>query len=362
MKTLFALLLFPFFLFPQVTTYSSYEAKMLQYANNSYAYAIKYDSVEIVKAAMDSCWKFLKEYPHSFARPGIFAYLLKMSVMDHSDKKIISALIDSSIYYDSSAVNKYGIAEQLIENNIEPSRGYELLREAFPFLKVPYHKYKANILFARQSINKGKPALAKMYFENALVADSTRIEGWYEYASFLTYSEMNADLNDVKRHIQSLNKAKSKTYTEYSKNSANIDKEFLNFKLKDINGNLIDFKKYKGHPLIAQYFSNWCPQPEKYPVLKDVSKKFPDAKIILINFGESAEELKTKYLDKPEYKYLRDYTIVFEDSTFWSYFTGTTLGTLFLIDKNGRIRLDLRDYSKEYKKLLEKALKEMESK
>jgi AhpC/TSA family len=333
---------------------------MLQFVNNSYAYAMKYDSAEIVEAAMDSCWKFLKVYPRSFAKPGIFGYMVKMAIMDSLKNAALSALIDSSLYYDSSSVNKYGIAEVLIESNMETQKGYSLLREAYPHLTAPYHKYEANILFARKAIKEGQPALAKMYFDKALSADSTRIEGWYEYASFLTYTEQKVGLQGVKNHIDQLNKINNKVYDEYSKSSPNIGKQFLNFKLRDLDGNLIDFKRYKGKPLIAQYFSNWCPQPEKYLVLKDVSKEFPNAKIVLINILESPEELKTEYLSKPEYKYLKDYTIVFEDSTLWSHFTDETMGTLFLVDKNGKIILDLKRYAKDYEKLLKKALKKIE--
>jgi thiol-disulfide isomerase/thioredoxin len=362
MKLVMALLLFPFFTFSQTTTYSKEEEGMLQYVNNQYAYALKYDSSEILDTALDSCWKFLNKYPNSFAKPGVFSYMLEMAVLRHSDKKDIATLIDSTVYYDPSAVTKFRVAEMLIENQIDPHKGYLFLNEAFPNLNAAYHKYKSNILFARKAITDGKQASAKMFFEGALLEDSTRAEGWYEYASYLTFSEQTNELNRVKKKIQLLDQADRIIYNNYSKNSPNIGKEFLDYKLHDLQGNLIDLQEFEGKPLVAQYFSNWCPQPKKYPVLEKVSKDFPDAKIILISVLESPEELKTKYLNKPEYKYLEKYTILFEDSSFSNKFSGKSMGTLFLIDEAGKIILDLQGYSKDYEKLLREALKRIKSK
>ena len=362
MKILLALILFPVVMFSQSTTYSNEEEKMLQYVNNQYAYAMKYDSLEMISSAIDSCWQFLHKYPKSFAKPGVFEYMVKMTIFNHSTSETISALIDSSLFYDSSSVNEYSIANDLIESNILIGKGYLLLTKAFPKLSASYHIYKANILFARKAIKEGRSGIARMYFERALSADSTRAEGWYEYAAYLKFSEQPGELLKVKREIQSLDKAGRLKYEDYSKNSQNIGKDFLDFKLPDLNGNIINLTKYKDKPLIAQYFSNWCPQPQKYPVLEEMSKEFPEAKIILINVGESPEELKSEYLNKPNYKYLDKYKIVFEDSSLSNSFTNITMGTLFLIDKSGKIVLELKGYSKDYGKLLQEAIKKLFSK
>ena len=123
MKLLLALLLFPFFSFSQTTTYSKEEERMLQYVNNQYAYSLKYDSSEILDTALDSCWKFLNKYPNSFAKPGVFSYMLEMAVLNHSDKNVIATLIDSTVYFDPSSVTKYRVAEMLIEKEIDSEKG-----------------------------------------------------------------------------------------------------------------------------------------------------------------------------------------------------------------------------------------------
>ena len=362
MKIVLALLLFPIFSFSQTTTYSKEEERMLQYVNNQYAYALKYDSTEILETALDSCWKFLNKYPNSFAKPGVFSYMLEMAVLNHSDKNIIATLIDSTVYFDPSSVTKYKVAEMLIEKEIDPEKGYLFLKEAYPNLTAAYHKYKSNIIFARKAITDGKSTIANMFYEKALLEDSTRAEGWYEYASYLTFTEQTNELNKVKKQIQLLEKDDRINYSNHSKNSPNIGKEFLDIQLLDLEGNIIDFSKFKGKPLVAQYFSNWCPQPKKYPALENISKEFPNTKIILINVFESPEELKSKYLNKPEYDYLKKYTLVFEDSISSNKFYSKSMGTLFLIDETGKIILDLQGYSKDYEKLLREALKKLESK
>jgi len=361
MKVLLALLLFPMFSFSQ-TTYSKEEERMLQYVNNQYAYALKYDSTEILETALDSCWKFLNKYPNSFAKSGVFSYMLEMAVLNHSDKNIIATLIDSTVYFDPSSVTKYKVAEMLIEKEIDSEKGYLFLNEAYPNLNAAYHKYKSNILFARKAITDGKLTIANLFYEKALLEDSTRAEGWYEYASYLTFTEQTNVLNKVKKQIQLLEKDDRINYSNHSKNSPNIGKEFLDIQLLDLEGKIIDFSKFKGKPLVAQYFSNWCPQPKKYPALENISKEFPNTKIILINVFESPEELKSKYLNKPEYDYLKKYTLVFEDSISSNKFSSKSMGTLFLIDETGKIILDLQGYSKDYEKLLKEALKKINSK
>lgn len=58
-----------------------------------YVYSLKYDSTQILDIALDSCWKFLDKYPNSFAKPGVFYYMLEMAVLKNSNKNIMQYLV-----------------------------------------------------------------------------------------------------------------------------------------------------------------------------------------------------------------------------------------------------------------------------
>jgi thiol-disulfide isomerase/thioredoxin len=347
--------------FPQQSTYSAAEERMLHYVNNQFAFAGKYDSLEIISPTLDSCWRFLEKYPRSFARGGVFSYMFEMSSLFTSDNTKISPLVDSVLSYDQLPVTKLTIAEILIERNIDRSRGRELLRVAYPNLSIPYHRFKANLLLARFALEEGNRPAAKTFFERALLEDSTRAEGWYEYASYLKVTEQLIEFALVQKKIQAMDEQDRLNYEVHSKISPYINKMFSGYRLPDLNGSMIDFHQFLGQPVIAQCFSFWCPPKEEYPVLQKISKEFPNAKLILIDAGDKPEELKARYLNRPENQFLKNHTIVFADSLIqYELFGGTILiGTILLIDKSGHIRADYPGYNKDFEQLLRSNLRKL---
>jgi len=191
MKNILALLIFlaTASSFAQTSTYSKEEEKMILYVNNGWAFARKYDSLQNVKPVLDSCWKFLKKYPHSFAKPNIFSYMLEMTVLITKDLSKINPLIDSVMHYDQLPVTKERIGEILITRNLDITNGRELLNEAYPKLTVQYHIYNYHMLMAKSDIRLGNYSFAKSNYEKALHIDSTRAEAWYEYLSYLKMRE-----------------------------------------------------------------------------------------------------------------------------------------------------------------------------
>jgi len=363
MKYIFALLLIlsSTSSFPQQSTYSVAEERMLRYVNNQAAYAHKYDSLEMIPPTLDSCWRFLAKYPRSFARSGVFSYMFEMSSLITTDTIKLFPLVDSILSYDQLPVTKLSIAEILIERNIDHARGRELLRACYSHLRVPYHRFKANLLLARFALEEGNRLAAKTFFERALLEDSTRAEGWYEYASYLKVTEQLAEFGRVQKKIQMMEDQNQLNYEIHSKISPYINKAFSIYKLRDLNGTTIDFSQFLGQPVIAQCFNFWCPQEKEYPVLQRVSKEFPSAKVILINSSDRPEELKTRYLNKPENRFLKDHTIVFADSLIAHDLFGgwTKMGTILLIDKSGYVRADYPGYNKELEGLLRTNLRKL---
>ena len=347
--------------FSQQSTYSRAEERMLQYVNNQYAYALKYDSLEMIPPTLDSCRRFLEKYPRSFARGGVFSYMFEMSSVITSDTTTLFPLVDSVLTYDQLPVTKFDIAERLIERNINRKRGREILRDASPHLSGSYQRFKANLLQARLALEDGNSAAAKSYFRQALLEDSTRVEGWYEYAGYLKVTEQLSELATIQLKLQAMEDQGRLNYEVRSRNSPYINKSFSDYTLQDIDGSPIDFHKFLGNPVIAQCFNFWCPSMKEYPVLREISEEFPNARIVLINAGETPEELKSKYLTQPQYRFLKQYPIVFVDSLIaFGLFGGTsTTGTILVVDKSGRVRADFHGYSKELEQLLRTKLRKL---
>lgn len=343
----------PVALLAQETTYSLYEERMLQYVNNRNAYAHKYDSLDIIPAALDSCKKFLVAFPRSFAKPGVFAYMLQMTAKITKDREQIFPLIDSVLFYDHLPSTKYGIGELLIEEKIDAEKGRLFLIEAYPQLTVNYHRFKSNLLFARVALSEGDLSSAQLFFQKAVAQDSSRFEAWYEYASFLKYTEQTNELAKVVGQIELLEKNGLLRYERNSDESPNINKTVTHFSLSDLRGTPVKFNQFLGEPLIVQNFNFWCGIPQNaMPILKKLTKEFPRAKVIFVNEGDTKEELLNRFLNKPEYKFLKASMIVFADSTFYSYLSRQTARTIYIVDKKGKIRAEYQGYNKGTEEIL----------
>ncbi len=341
----------------QTTTYSPEEEKMLTYVNNQYAYALKYGSTANLNPALDSCRKFIEKYPKSFAKPGVFSYMVEMAALNRSEYKIVSSLIDSAICYDPSSTTKFRIAELLIENEIDMEKGYSFLDEVFPNLTAPYYKYKSNILFARKSIVEGNRAAAKFYFEKALAEDSTRADGWIEYGTFLKYSEQPNEVELVLEKIRLLEEQDRLGYESRATGSPNLNKSILKYEVKDMDGKSFNFQKLIGKPLILQNFNFWCPMSKKHmKMLETIKKSFPNASILLMNVGESPEELRNRYLKKKENKFFKKHQILFGDSLMSHHIIGQTAKSILVIDKQGNIRADYSGYDPMLEEMLHRLL------
>jgi thiol-disulfide isomerase/thioredoxin len=360
MKILFVLsiLFVTFSSFAQTTTYSKKEERMVEYVANGWGYAQKYDSVQNVKPVLDSCWKFLKKYPHSFAKPNVFSYMLEMTILISKDTAVINPLIDSVLYYDQLPVTKERIGEILITRNLDVARGRDIIIKILPKLTVPFHKYKAYMLLAKSDITLGYFASAETNFEYALHIDSTRAEGWYEYLGFLKMREMHNSFVKVKNKIEELNEEKQLHYTDYTHSSPNINKNISKIEMKNLDNNNIRFSSMNGKVLVVDRFNFWCGFCAKeFPLLKKIMKEFPQVKFIFVDYGETTQELKGRYFKMKEFSFLKNQIVVFGNKKFNDTIYALGVPQTLVIDKQGTVRFDNMGYNKNLDKLLRNELK-----
>jgi thiol-disulfide isomerase/thioredoxin len=355
MKARLVILSFLFALtaYAQTTTYSKKEEAMVHYANNGLFYAMKYDSLQNVKPVIDSCWKFIKEYPNSFAKPNVLSYMLEMTVVITRDLAKINPLIDSVLSYDKLPVTKQRIGTILIERNLDLRRGREFVADALPELTVPNHIYNSYLTLAKSDIASGNFASARMNFEAALKVDSTRSEAWYEYLSFLKMRELSSDANIVLAKINELEEKDKLSYANQNKGSSNINRNLHGLTLVDLDSSNVKFDSFEGKVVVINQFNFWCRNCAKeFPTLKKIIKEFPQVKFIFVNAGETVKELRDRYFRMKEFSFLKNQMVLFVSKDYFDKIDSDGVPHTLVVDKAGNIRFDYLGYKKELETMI----------
>ena len=344
----------------QTTTYSKEEEKMELYLNMGWAYATKYDSLENVKPVIDSCWRFLKKYPHSFLKPGVFQYLLKMTSVISTNLNEINPLIDSVLFYDKLPVTRLDIGDVLINRNLDVMRGRLFVEEALPNLTVDYHKFRSYMLLAKTDLMAGNRASGQVNIEKALQIDSTQYEAWFQYLSFFKMTEQTDEAERVQNIINRMQQVEMDAYANNATASSNIYKSINHYVLNDINGKPVEFKQFSDRVIVLNLFNFWCNWCVKeFPTLKKLIKEFPEVKFIFVDCLDTPDELKHRYFKKPEFSFLHNQTVVFEDSVISRGISGYAVPHTLVADKSGKIRYDYLGYYKNLHELLRGNIKKL---
>ncbi|WP_259067028.1 TlpA family protein disulfide reductase [Mucilaginibacter sp. X4EP1] len=118
------------------------------------------------------------------------------------------------------------------------------------------------------------------------------------------------------------------------------------FKLKDMDGNVVSLSDYKGKILILDFWATWCkPCRESFPIMKIVIDKFkndPNVKFLFIDTQEKPDISKVKaIMSGNDYKF----HIAFDQpgpngtrSLTLALYKTPGIPTKYVIDSNGMIR------------------------
>lgn len=344
----------------QSTTYSKYEEKMVTYANNGWMYALKYDSLEIAEVTLDSCWRFIDKYPHTFAKSNVLNFMLKMTVMLSNDKNKIYPLIDSVLTYDRLLSTKLMVGQILVENDLDGERGREIIIDALPHLITEQQKYNAYVTLARSDVPNGNYVSAQEYYEKALEIHPEWLAGWYECLSTAKIGEMLEKAKYFESRIRDLEDSKRSDYVSNSSVGPNINKQISELVMNDLDENKVRLKTYHGNPLVINRFNFWCGWCFKeFPALKKIMDEFPNVKFIFVNYGESPDELKEIYFKKSEFSFLKEQIILQGNSQYLKTIHGNGVPHTLVVDKTGKIRYDYLGYEDNIENLLRKNLSKL---
>jgi len=343
------------------TTYSKAEERMVQYVNNGLAYAIKYDSLQRIPAVLDSSRRFLRAYPNSFAKSNVFDYMLQMTSLISRDTAIVFPLIDSVLAYDKSPVTMMGIAQLLIEREIDPLRGASMLEEVLPHLTAQYHRYKSHLLLAQVEQSRGEFSLAALNLKSALAIDSVRLDAWYAYLGYCQMLEDQAGASIASHTISEIRGQNRAQYFNYVEQNSYTGKSVLDMVPLDLDGHGVPLSQFSNRVMVIQFFNFWCSIPGKQlPTIHEFIKEFPQVKFVFLNFDDTAEELRQRYFTRPSLRFLRDQTVVFPDSSVLGVFGNSGgMGEILLVDKHGRIRYSFPGITKGYVAVLRAKLREL---
>ncbi|MCX6138176.1 MAG: TlpA disulfide reductase family protein [Ignavibacteriales bacterium] len=339
------------------TTYSMEEERMVHFLNNGLAYAEKYDSLQRLQPVLDSCRRFLRRYPHSFAKPNVYSYMLEMTSRITTDKEKIFPLADSVLFYDHLPGTKMRIGELLIEREIDPAKGRRFLEDVLPSLTADYHRYKSHLLLANLALSRYDFAAVKAHLASAIALDSVRLDAWYAYLGYCQIREESDQAAIIIRRIAKLRNAQYGEYLEYVDHNAYIGKSIAGMQLHDLDGKIVRLNDFTNSVKVIQFFNFWCSVPMKeFPTLNRLIRTYPRVKFIFLNFGETPDELKQRYFVRPSSRFLRDQLIAFPDSSADWIFSRVGMGEILLVDKYGTIRSSFPGMTKNLEKLLRSKL------
>ena len=333
--------------FPQTTTYSKEEERMINYASNQRAKIYMEEPDQNPRAFFDSCGSFFKKYPNSFAKPNVFNFMLEAAFYSSLDTSKIFPLIDSVLFYDNLPGTKESIGGNLIDRNVDVKKGRSFIVSILPILTNNYHRFHSYILLARADIKLGDFPSAKINFENALKADSSRSEGWYEYLGYLTMMNCNEEAAVQLQKILEMEKSDSFYKPRCTYNSRIIEKDMSNVTFRNYNGKATKIRSLKGNVCVLKIFNYWKGEYKReFEAMKNLEKEYPGVKFVYIVYGDAAKELTDKFLDNPEFSFLKKHILLKGGTEFGKQYSFNGFSRAIIIDKKGKVKYDY-DYRKD---------------
>ncbi|MEZ4240268.1 MAG: redoxin domain-containing protein [Myxococcota bacterium] len=72
--------------------------------------------------------------------------------------------------------------------------------------------------------------------------------------------------------------------------TATVGHEAATFRLKDLQGNVIDFESLRGRPVVLNFWSTWCgPCKMEHPVLQNEPQHYPDVTFLGALYSDEAD-------------------------------------------------------------------------
>jgi len=355
-----ALVLFVCECFSQLPSYDQAQEKQFHRLNNAWGAANSYPSKSRDLAVLDSIDEFLTRYPRSIFKPSLFSYKLDISAGTYVDNRAANRLVDSVLFFDSLASTKLWLGNILITRNVDANRGISLVRAAFPALTHPYHKYQALLLDSEYELLTGRVLSAKQSITQALALDSTRAEAWHALLRLAKSTEDVRTARRIQGEIRKLEERQSLKYERESSRSPHVFKSVLPFSLKNRNGVSVPLSSERGKILLINFFALWCGAcVAELPSLEQLTKDFRSISFLFVDLNDPPAEIEKAILTRSEFRFLRNQTILFTDTTIARAFQISAIPRTLIVDTSGTVRFDYLGFVKDGGAALANSLKSL---
>lgn len=129
----------------------------------------------------------------------------------------------------------------------------------------------------------------------------------------------------------------------------------LSFKLKSIDGEIINLEDYKGNYVLIDFWASWCqPCKQAIPYIVKFFNEYGGSKFYVIGIGLEEENALFNYSRRQNIPYL----ILAGNNEIAKYYGVQAIPTLVLIDPDGKIIYKHVGFSEEEMAILEEKIKE----
>jgi peroxiredoxin len=115
------------------------------------------------------------------------------------------------------------------------------------------------------------------------------------------------------------------------------DKKVPDFSLRDLNGNKVEMKQFKGKIILVNFWTTWCgPCKEEMPGLELLHQQFKEKNFVLLSISVDFERLERvqEFINKHHYAFP---VLLDPQGETLDLFGVKGVPTTFLIDKTGRM-------------------------
>ncbi len=334
----------------QDKTFTNEELGVTTYLLNESFHASKFNSVERYENAKDSCYRFLKKYPNSFARADVFRVLFTMLGNFSTAEKEILQVADSLLKYDNLPLTKVSVAEKLINKTTYLEKAVSLLNDGLSELENQNHLIWGFVARAEAYKLLGNINNAKMDYYEAIKIDSSREDLWQAVAG-ITTNELESGM--IKKKIHQIREEMTEDYREKSLKSEIIGRNILSNTAFNLKGEEVSLASLKSKITVINFFGFWCSWCVKeFPHLLEFQEKYPDVEIIFMADKRfTLEEIESKYLELEQFSFLKHNNFLVSE-------LDNKLGIkavprTIVLDRDGNIRYDYSGYNEKIADLLE---------
>ncbi len=135
------------------------------------------------------------------------------------------------------------------------------------------------------------------------------------------------------------------------------DKAAPNFSLPDLSGNIVRFPEDAGGPALLEFWATWCPDcREVLPGLEKIYREYGPKGLSVVTVSvDTKQKAVEPFVEENGYTF----PVLLDDGSVRALYAVQRIPTLYLVDRNGRVRLFFIEYGEAGLERLEAEVKKL---